>query len=171
MSSLTPFPDFKPELFIDLAIGVSSFDDCCWANGLDPAAVRPWEGDPEFEHRMSIARRAVDDDGRAFRARCRTVVQDNVLEMEGIIKDKDVTAGHRIDAFKTLAKLGNLEPQEAAGAGSGVGLSLTIIAPGGETVVINKTAQAPIEGQAVQELPPLADDLSVADLMWIEATG
>lgn len=168
MNTLTAFPDFPPALFIDLAIGASAFDDCCWANGLDPAKVRPWEGDPEFEHRMAAARRAVDDDGRAFAARCRVVVQDNVKQMESIIRDTETTASHRIDAFKTLAKLGRLEPSEHNVAAPGTGLSLTIIAPGGEALVINAAPQQVAAPDNVIDMTPLPQ-LSEEDFVWVEA--
>lgn len=168
-------PEFSPELYIDLAIGTASFDDVCWANGYDPAVVQPWTQYPQFENNLQIAKRAVEDDGRAFQARCRRVVQDNVMEMEGIIQNREVTANHRIDAFKTLAKLGKLEPQESNGVAGGAALSLTIIAPGGQEVVINQSdaEPEPLEGEAItvsEEAPERpAQGVVADDLFWIEA--
>lgn len=150
MSNLPTIPEFPERLYIDLAIGTQAFEDTCWANGVDPDTVRPWEGSPEFQHNLLSAKRAVEDDGRAFRARCRTIVQESVSEMDTLIRDRDVTAGHRIEAFKTLAKLGELEPKEEVRPGAGAGLSLTIIAPGGQRVEVLQGAPA-IEGQAEPE--------------------
>jgi len=154
--SLT-IPAFPERLYIDLAIGTNPFEDTCWANGVDPDRVRPWEDVPEFQHRLLAAKQAVEDDGRAFRARCRTIVHDNVGQMETIIQDRDVTAGHRIDAFKTLAKLGELEPREEQNRGAGGGLSLTIIAPGGEQVRIMSQGAVPPGPEPIEgELAPQA---------------
>lgn len=168
-TALTRIPEFPDRLYVDLAIGTLSFDDTCWANGLDPANVQPWESDPDFQHKLLVARQAVDDDGRAFRARCRTIVQDNIMVMDGIIKDDDITASHRIDAFKTLAKFGELEPKEVAGLHAGPALSLTIIAPGGDTVSVLPGVASPvtpvkpaIEGEAT-EISDIIDDLT-----WVE---
>jgi hypothetical protein len=84
--------------------------------------------------RLLQAKQSVEDDGRAFRARCRRVVHDTIPRMQMIINDPEVPASTCVDAFKTLCRMGDLEPRDKAQAGSAGGnhLTLTIIAPGGE---------------------------------------
>lgn len=133
-------------LYLDLAIGTATFADICGTYGLDPDQVREHQDDPQFQQRLLQAKQSVEDDGRAFRARCRRVVHDTIPRMQMIINDPEVPASTCVDAFKTLAKLGNLEPQPAQQAGSnGNHLTLTIIAPStaGEKQVVGTVVQAP----------------------------
>jgi hypothetical protein len=137
-------PDFSEQFFIELAIGTSSFDDVCWANGYDPANVRPWETDPAFLRKLAVATSAVEDDGRAFRARCRVVVTSTLTTMQQLIEDAQLPAGARVDAFKTMAKCGELEPTASGAAlAPGTGLSLTIVAPNGDRLEANIGVPAP----------------------------
>jgi hypothetical protein len=128
--------DMPERLFLDLAIGVSTFDEVCAVYGVDPEWLREQADDPLFQRRVAIAKQAVEDDGRAFKARCRTVASDLLPHVIQLMKDPDTAASVQLDAFKTLAKLGDLEPVKAdpRSAGGGTVLNLTIIGPEGQTV-------------------------------------
>jgi hypothetical protein len=160
----TPAPNKLPDRFyLDLAIGTATFSDICGTYGLDPQSVREHQDDPQFQQRLLQAKQSVEDDGRAFRARCRRVVHDTIPRMQMIINDPEVPASTCVDAFKTLAKLGNLEPQPAAQANGAGGnhLTLTIIAPGGakqETQVVGTVIQP----------EPGSHSLDMDDLAWCE---
>lgn len=149
------FPD---RFYLDLAIGTATFADICGTYGLEPDQVREYQDDPQFSQRLLQAKQSVEDDGRAFRARCRRGVHDTIPRMLQIIHDPEVPASTCVDAFKTLAKLGGLEPQPAQVGGSSGGnhLTLTIIAPGSqqETKVI---------GTVVQQ-----DSIDMDELEWSE---
>ena len=119
------------QFYLAMAIGTQSFDELCLAFELDPDHVRALDGDPMFAARLAQARNAVDDDGRAFRARCRTVVQKAIPRLSAIIHDPEVPASTQVDAFKALVKFGGLEPKETASSGTGTVLNFTIIAPDG----------------------------------------
>lgn len=121
-----------PEPFyLALAIGTQPFEEVCLSFELDPDQVRALDDDPLFISRMAQARSAVEDDGRAFRARCRTIVQATIPRLGEIIRDPDVPARIQVEAFKALVKFGGLEPMEAAQTGPGTTLNFTIIAPDG----------------------------------------
>lgn len=124
--------DIPDRFFIDIAVGVNTFEELCAVHGLDPTVVEPLETHPLFEHRLALAKQAVEDDGRAFRARCRTIVNDAVPHMAQLMKDPETPPSTQLEAFKTLVKYGQLEPETTKHDGDGLPrLSLTIIAPDG----------------------------------------
>jgi hypothetical protein len=124
--------DFPEQFYIDLAVGVAPFADICAMYRLDPAAVGALENDPDFRRLFLSAQQAVDDDGSAFRARCNTLVSQNVAAMGRMIVDPDVPPSTRLEVFRTLAKYANLEPVKEAAAGPpGPSLVFNIYAPDG----------------------------------------
>lgn len=126
----TSLPD---RFYIDLAIGVSPFEHICRTYGLDPEDIHPLEADPQFNQRLLLAQQAVDDDGRAFRARCRTETYECIPAVREIALDPDAPAAARIEAFKTLVKFGALEPKETTQNGAtGPQIAFSITFAGGE---------------------------------------
>ena len=125
--------DSPDRFFVEVAVGVQSFDDLCEIYGLSPELVEDLEDDPLFIKRLKTAQQVVEDDGSAFQARCRTVANDTIPVVEEILRDPETPPGARLDAFKTMARLGRLEPHpsEKNQAPTGPVLSLTIIAPDG----------------------------------------
>lgn len=112
--AITLKPDqFPDQFYIDLAVGVKSFEDICQIYGLDPADVEQIENDALFQQRFKLAQQAVDDDGRAFAARCRTVVTRSIPHMENLMRDPDTPASTQLETFKALVKYGKLEPEKA----------------------------------------------------------
>lgn len=121
------------QFYIDLAVGVSTFQEVCLMHGLDPDEVDALEDDPEFKQRAALAHQAVEEDGSAFSARMRTIASNTVQYVERMIKDPDVPASTRLEAYRLAARLGKLEPEKAAATQTPTGpqLTLTIIAPDG----------------------------------------
>lgn len=131
---MIPAMTLPERFFIDCAIGVRPFDEICLIHSLDPQDLDP--EDSEFKRRLKQASQAVEDEGAAFRARCRLIVNDSIPIVERILQNVETPPSVRMDAFKTLAKYGELEPSKDKEAGySGPHLSLTIIAPNGERMV------------------------------------
>lgn len=123
--------DLPEELFIQLAIGVDTFENICDNFGISAQDAQVLEVDPEFVRRMRIATQSVEDDGRAFRTRCRTAVNGTIHRVMNMIADPNVPATVQLDAFKTLAKFGDLEPvrQQASQGPTGPQLVLNILPP------------------------------------------
>lgn len=139
-------PAVLPEQFyLDLAVGLLSFEEICDNYELPEEDLDDMVESPIYQRRLRLAIQAVEDDGRAFKARCRTLVTDNLHRVTQIMADPEAPASTRLEAFKTLVKFGELEPvkQEQAQA-SGPSLSLTIVAPGGE-----RTEHSLIEAQPI----------------------
>lgn len=141
--------ELPEEFFIDVAVGVDPFEDICDNYELSPEAAAQLEADPAFQRRLRIAKQVVEDDGRAFRSRCRVAVTNAVHHVVHMLRDTDVPASVQLDAFKTLVKFGDLEPAAKKDqSGGGPALTLNIVAPDGTSH--NFTAQVepePIEAE------------------------
>lgn len=162
MTNIVPLqPKRLPERFyIDLAIGAAPVEDICATYGLDPDAVKELAGDAEFDTRFFQAKQSVEDDGRAFRARCRAAVHRAVPTMEQIVNDDEAPANVRVEAFKALVKFGQLEPKETQAQGGGAHLTLTIVAPDGART------EARV-GNVIEHQPDPNDDLAAGyDEAW-----
>lgn len=162
---MTP-KDLPEAFYIDMAVGVHAFDELCQMYEVPQALAASLEQDSEFQRRHSIAKQAVEDDGRAFRARCRTVVNNNVAHMQQIMRDPDTPASTQLDAFKTLAKFGDLEPDRARSEGyQGPHLTLNIVAPDGASAMSLDVGSAQDdviehEPRSPEELPLMSPDES-----------
>ena len=134
----TQLPD---QFYIDLAVGIHGFADICQMYDLTTEAVEAIEETPQFKQRFKLAQQAVEDDGRAFRARCRTVVNRSIPHMEHMMLDPDTPSSTQLEAFKALVRYGKLEPEKDQQIGPvGPTFSLTIVAPDGSSgYAVNST--------------------------------
>lgn len=120
------------EFFIDVAVGVHTYVEICDTYNIDETTAETIKNDPMFIRRLRVAEKAVEDDGSAFRARCRTAVSEGIRTVVHMMKDPEVAASVQLDAFKTLVKYGGLEPSKVEDANAGApSLVLNIVAPDG----------------------------------------
>lgn len=146
--------DFPEAFYIDVAVGVHSFEELCSMHGIPAHVVETLEDDPDFKRRLALAKQSVEDDGRAFRARCRTVINNSIGHISRLMRDPDTPASTQLDAFKTLAKFGELEPDKAAPAETGPQLTLNIIAPdGGTGMSLDLGSASQPEGRVIEHEP------------------
>ena len=89
------------EFFVELAVGVATFDEVCDNYGIDKPTANLLEKDPVFTRRLRQARQVVEDDGSAFKARCKTAVANSVHSVIHMISDPDCPATVQLDAFKS----------------------------------------------------------------------
>jgi hypothetical protein len=163
--------DIPDRFFIDIAVGVHAFEDLCSAHNLTPEAVTALSGDPRFQQRATLAKQAVEDDGRAFRARCRTIVNDSVLHMVQLMKDPETPPSTQLETFKTLVKYGNLEPETNKAADSGPQLTFNIISPDGVQFSMGQPLQAPPARVEKTVTPAKPDRLDDAEFVGADALG
>lgn len=154
--------ELPEEFFIDLAVGTNSFVEICDNYGIDAATADTLEADPVFTRRLRIATQVVEDDGRAFRSRCRVAVTNSVHHIVHMMQDSDVPASTQLDAFKTLVKYGDLEPATKGEGVGGPSLVLQIVGPGGEM-------QDVLGGAVVAKEPPDSSAL-IEDASFEEVT-
>jgi hypothetical protein len=178
-TQLTPtiaVSDIPDRFFIDIAVGVHTFEDLCAAHNLSPEAVTALTEDPRFQQRAALAKQAVEDDGRAFRARCRTIVNDSVLHMVQLMKDPETPPSTQLETFKTLVKFGNLEPETNKSADNGPQLVFTIVAPDGAQITMGSTDQGPRTSpppprRVEKNVTPPPEDLADAEFIGADALG
>ena len=158
-----PVEKLPEQFFVDLAVGAREFLDICDNYGISKDEAEQLEHHPVFQRRFRIAEQAVVDDGTAFRARCRLVVSNSIPHIMGLMTDPEVSPSVQLDAFKTLAKYGELEPapKTSQSGPTGPQLVLNILPPGGIT-------SAPVEN--VINLPAEADGPAAPQFL-LEALG
>jgi hypothetical protein len=133
------------EFFIDLAVGVHSYLEVCDNYNIDATTATNIETDPVFLRRLRLATQVVEDDGSAFKARCKTAVTNSVGSVINLMNDPEVSASVQLDAFKTLVKFGGLEPAKAVDeSSSGPSLVLNIVAPDGTSFNSQTINAAPV---------------------------
>ena len=129
--------DFPDEFFIDVAVGVSPFAVIAESYGFSSTEAEALASDPDFKRRLNLATKVVEDDGSAFKARCRKIVSDRLAGISSLMGDPDTPATVQLDAFKTLVKFGELEPVRGqAEGGSAPVLSLVFVAPDGHRMSV-----------------------------------
>ena len=157
--------DIPDKFFIDVAVGVTEYEDICRIYNIPEPTAAQLEADPEFIRRVKIAEQSVADDGAAFRARCRTIVSDALPTMKTLMHDRDAPASSRLETFKTLAKLGQLEPKPENSGPTGPMLHFTIVAPDGRREVhvaqANSSARPALEHEPDKHIDDFSD--AVAD--------
>ena len=145
--------DLPEAFYIDVAVGVQSYEEICRMYEVPDHVAAQLEHHSEFQRRLSLATQAVEDDGRAFRARCRTIVNNSVAHMSNLMRDPDTPASTQLEAFKTLAKYGELEPDKAVAADTGPQLTLNIIAPDG-SAGMSLDMGSGSQGKVIEHQPP-----------------
>lgn len=156
-------PQYLPDNFyLSLAVGVQPFEDILRMHEIPQEDASELEAHPIFKQRLLLAQELVEDTGQAFRARCRSIANDALPHIRALLRDTATPPSVQLEAFKTIAKYGKLEPEPPAAnqntGPTGPQLTLTIIAPNGETAFT--TAMTPnhpkqIHGAVIDDLPAL----------------
>ena len=147
--------DLPDNFYLSLAVGVQPFDDILRMHEIPQEDASELEAHPIFKQRLLLAQELVEDTGQAFRARCRSIANDALPHIRALLRDTATPPSVQLEAFKTIAKYGKLEPEpkEQAAGPSGPQLTLTIIAPNGETAFT--TAMVPHHRAVVEDIPAL----------------
>ena len=154
--------DLPDNFYLAAAVGIQSFEDILRMYDIPEEDAGELTAHPVFQQRLLLSRDAVETDGTAFFARCRLLAGQTMPAMINLIQDPATPATVQLEAWKTLVKYGRLEPQpkEQAAGPTGPQLTLTIIAPNGETAFTtamtnNLPAPKHIQGAVLDDLPAL----------------
>ncbi len=162
---MTDPKELPDNFYLAAAVGIQSFEDILRMYEIPQEDADDLTAHPVFQQRLLLARDAVETDGTAFFARCRLLAGQTMPSMINLIQDPATPATVQLEAWKTLVRYGRLEPQpkEQSAGPSGPQLTLTIIAPNGDTAF--STAMQPISGTtidhdapALSHYPPEEDD-------------
>lgn len=153
----TSLPD---QFYLAAAVGVRPYHEILTMFEISEEDADALQAHPVFQQRLLLAKDAVETDGTAFFARCRILAGQTMPAMINLINDAGTPASVQLEAWKALVKFGRLEPQPQAQnqAAAGPQLTLTIIAPNGETAFT--TAMTPnhpkqVQGAVIDDLPAL----------------
>lgn len=131
---LHPVVDVPQMLLMELAIGLDTFDDVCLRYGYTPEQTEALRADKGTAIQVSRMANELKSDGITFRRRAAHAAEDlvGIIWREARMTSTGLTT--KLEALKTLAKLGNLEPKAEAQV-SGAGFSITVNLPGGSTTI------------------------------------
>ena len=144
------------EFYIEAAIGVLEPGVLCEKYGLSLSVAEAMEDDPVYQHRLALAQYEVEKSGEAFRGRARGAAGMLLEKVIAIANDDvDVAPNVRLDAFKTLARLGGLDrlPEDESGAP----MKFVIEAPDGMSGDVNI--------QVNSAIPPAPSSAGAAEVL------
>ena len=156
--ALHPILDVPPQLIAEAAVGIDSLEDICARYHYSPEQTEQLRNDPGFKVRVSRMEQELKKEGVTFRMRAAYAAEDLMADVWRRAKDPSVGLGMKLDALKTLAKLGDLEPKQnlnpQAAAG---GFSITINLPQvgeqpGRTIEMNRDVNSIVDAEPVPSL-------------------
>lgn len=127
---LHPILDVPPQLIAEAAVGIDALEDICARYHYTPEQTEQLRNDPGFKVRVSRMEAELRKEGVTFRMRAGHAAEDLMADVWRRAKDPSVGLALKIDALKTLAKLGDLEPKQNLNPqAAAAGFSITINIP------------------------------------------
>ncbi len=108
-SDINPWPARFP---VELAVGIQSEDELLQKYGVTADQFSLFKNSLAFRRELAEAQKLVRDGGFTFATKCATIAEDWLPELDGYLHASHIPFAQKIDAFKTMAKLGRLEPKE-----------------------------------------------------------
>lgn len=108
-------------LAVDVALGIDSMDTIFDRYGLQPYEWDIIANTPAFKAELVATVRELRESGLSFKRKAAAQAETYLEDMEDLMSDATVPPSVKVDIFKTLARLGELEPKEAAGGPGGAG--------------------------------------------------
>ena len=112
---LTPWPTRLP---IDLAMGVETHEQVLLRHGVSAEDYQQWAMTLAFRRALAGAAKEVRDNGLTFKRLCASIAEDFLGEIDAKLHDPELGFTTKMDTFRTVAKLGGLEPKEDKAATS-----------------------------------------------------
>jgi hypothetical protein len=148
-------PAWPPQMVADIAHGMEEPVDVAWRYGYAASEYRALEQNPAFVAAVASARSELEKGGHTARVKARWMTEQLMDEVYIRAKNAASPLPQLLDAVKTLAKIGDLEPkQEKVQQATGPGTSVQIIfsgAPGDKPEV--RIGPAEEEAPLVFEIP------------------
>lgn len=162
---LHPILDVPPQLIAEAAVGIDTLEEICERYHYTPEQTAQLRNDAGFKARVSRMEADLRKEGVTFRMRAAHAAEDLMADVWRKAKDPQVGLALKIDALKTLAKLGDLEPKQSIGAvQQGAGFSITINIPKvgeepGRVIEMNSSKTEPVELEAMPSLGMTVPDV------------
>ena len=111
-SVVTALSDFDGRLAVELACQISPVQDICKRYELTRADLRVKLRDPTFRKMVVEAKRAWHSDlsvKERVKLKASVLVEDSILAVYNMLHDKENPTASRLDAFKQLAKVADVD--------------------------------------------------------------
>lgn len=160
-NQLTRLLDVPPELVLELAVGVDTFDNICQKFGYSPVETAQLRHDVSLKARVLKAESELQKDGFIHKHRA-AFGADSILKIliaRGM--DPSTPLSIALDIYKELVKTGDLVPKQALAQQTTNGFSITINIPKiddqpGRTIEmnsdVNKDMNSVFEAEAVPSM-------------------
>ena len=176
---MTPILSIDPKFIFELAAGLEEPDHIATRYHYTAEAWESLKNDQNFMKVVESKRAELQKTGYTFRLKAALAAEDLLDEVYIGAKSIDASLSAKLEAFKYLTKIGNLEPKEDKQVATGPAFSIKIDLGGSSITIENtqKEAQNTMENVIdvdCEELPspplglidqfPLTNDLHAANL-------
>lgn len=160
-NQLSPILDVPPELVLELAVGIDTFDNICRKHGYGTSQIEHLRDDSGLKARVAKAEAELQKDGftHKLRAGYGADLILRILISRGM--DPSTPLSIALDIYKELVKTGDLVPKQALAQQTTNGFSITINIPKiddqpGRTIEmnsdVNKDMNSVFEAEAVPSM-------------------
>ena len=129
LTQLDPLVDFPPELVIELAVGIDTFDNICRKHGYNTSQIEFLRNSPVLQRRVAATDSELTRDGVTHKFRSSYVSDVALKVMHQRLLDPATPTGQVIDIYKETVKTADLLPKNNQVAQQGGGYSLIINLP------------------------------------------
>lgn len=110
------FSLWPPRFPFDLAAGLQDEEEILQRHGIDRVDYERLKALPAFRKALAEAVGVLKEKGFGFKVKCRAIAEEYLEEIYTQLFDRDAGVGTRLELFKYLTKLGELEPEKQAAA-------------------------------------------------------
>lgn len=154
LAHLNPVVEVPQQLVLEVAVGLDTFVEICARYGIDEEDAALLKENRLFQRQVRQAEAELKKDGTTFRMRAAHAAEDLLGDIWKKSVQPEVPLVQKLEAFRVLVKMADLEPKPSALPAGGSGFSVTISIPGSTTTI---TAGAPAPA-AQPAFVPITED-------------
>jgi hypothetical protein len=113
--SPNPWP---PKLVFDLALGLYSQEEVLLSNNISDMQFERLMEMPMFRQELAAQMREQRENGVTYQRKAAIQAETYLLDLDDMVRDKEIAAGTRLATIQYVTKVGGLEPKESKGADS-----------------------------------------------------
>lgn len=103
---------WSPKLVYDLALGLDPLDDVLLRHGLSINEYNAVADNPVFRRELVVATKELQENGVPFKRKAAIQAELYLDDMDQLMRDQLTPPSVKTDIFKTMARLGELEPEK-----------------------------------------------------------
>jgi hypothetical protein len=116
LETITPWPPLLP---IDLALGLDDIPVILARHGLTEKDYTQLADLPAFRLELMKISKEIRENGLSFARKSAYQAESYLEDLDLLMQNVDTPPSIKLDIFKTLAKMGGLEPKDAKADGNG----------------------------------------------------